>query len=197
MKRSILILLMCLGAVVPAWANDIYLDQEGDNSVITINQDGSTNVIGTQLAPVFIGGGSNNVTIDQIGSNNTLAMVVNGAATDVISTVTGSNNSQAINCGTTVSASCSGSLIKQTVIGDNNTLTANLGGGANHHSEIEITGDTNTVTHTSTNTGTAFAKVTVVGDTNVIGITQSGTTAKTVTVNSTGIGNNITINQQN
>lgn len=180
-----------------AVANEVYMEQVGDNSTIAITQDGSNNRIGTALDPAYIGSGSNTVTIDQIGSANELDIVVNGAATDVLVSVTGSNNIQTINCGTTVSASCNGSTISQTIVGDSNILTANLGGGANHTSTMNIAGDFNTVTHTSTNTGTTSADITVTGNTNTIGVTQSGTTAKSVTVNSTGNSNNITINQTN
>jgi hypothetical protein len=180
-----------------AGANEVYIEQVGDNSAITITQDGSSNRIGTALAPAYIGSGSNTVTIDQVGSGNELDMIVNGAATDVVVDVLGSNNISTIDCGTTASASCNGSFIKQAIAGDDNIVTQNLGGGANHTSEITIAGSTNTVTHTSTNTGITSANITVTGDTNTIGVTQSGTTAKSVTVNSTGNNNNISINQTN
>jgi hypothetical protein len=124
-------------------------------------------------------------------------MVVNGATAEVVVDTTGSNNIQTINCGTLGSASCSGSTIKQVVNGDSNIITQNLGTGANHYSEINVTGSTNTITHTSTNTGSSTVNISSTGDTNTIGVTQSGTTAKTVTVNSTGSSNNISINQSN
>jgi hypothetical protein len=178
-----------------AQANEIYIEQVGDNSTIAITQDGLGNRIGTVLAPAYIGSGSNNVTIDQIGSGNELDIVVNGAATDVIVDVLGGNNVSTIDCGSTNSAGCSGSFIKQAITGDLNTVTQDLGAGANHTSEITIVGDSNTVTHTSTATGTASANITVSGDTNIIGVTQSGLTAKSVVVNSTGNLNNISISQ--
>ena len=180
-----------------AVANEVYMEQVGDGSTIAITQDGSSNRIGTALAPVYIGSGSNSVTIDQIGGGNELDLIVNGAATDVVLSAVGDNNVQTVNCGTAVSASCSGSYIKQDITGDNNTITQNLGGGANHTSEITVVGSTNTITHTSTNTGTTSANISVSGDTNTIGVTQSGTTAKSVTVNSTGNNNNISITQSN
>jgi len=178
-----------------AVANEVYIEQVGDSSTIAITQDGSSNRIGTALAPTFIGSGSNTVTIDQIGSGNELDMIVNGAATDVTLSVTGNNNVQTINCGSAASASCGGSTITQTIAGDNNTVTASL--GANHTSTMTITGSSNTVSHNSTNTGVTSADITVSGDTNTIGVTQSGTTAKSVTVNSTGNNNNISITQSN
>jgi len=176
-------------------ANEIYVEQVGNSSTVTITQDGSDNRIGTALNPAYIGSGSNTVTIDQIGSNNTLDMVVNGSGTDVTVSTTGSTNTQEINCGTTNSAGCSGSTISQTVIGDNNDVKQLLGAGANHTSTIAITGDLNIVTHASTATGTTSADITVIGNTNTVSVTQSGMLNKNVTVSSTGDLNNISIVQ--
>ncbi len=180
-----------------AYSNEVYMEQVGDNSVVTITQDGASNIVGTALAPAFIGGGSNTLTVDQIGAGHELAMTVNGAATTVAVLVTGSNNMSNITCGTTMSASCSGSSIQQTITGDNNTVTQSLGGGANHTSALTVTGDTNTVSHTSTNTGAVNVNYTVLGDTNNVSITTSGTTAKTVNATTSGSGNTVTIVQTN
>ncbi len=186
-------LVLCGGV----FANEIYIEQVGDSSTIAITQDGTGNKVGDTGVgnEAFVGGGSNVVTIDQIGSNNTLAMVVNGAATGVIVDVAGSGNESTINCGTTQSAGCSGSTIKQVIAGDDNIVTQNLGTGANHYSEINIAGSTNTVTHTSTNSGASTVNITATGDSNIIGVTQSGITAKTVSVNSTGNSNTVNITQ--
>lgn len=178
-------------------ANEIYMEQSGDSSNIAITQDGASNIIGTQLSPSFIGGGSNNVTIDQLGAGNELQFIVNGAATSMVVNVTGGNNISSINCGSANSASCSGSTIWQNITGDNNTVTQNLGSGANHVSKIAITGDTNTVAHTSTNSGAVNMQYTVTGDLNNISVSTTGTTAKTVNATTTGSNNNITIVQTN
>jgi hypothetical protein len=178
-----------------AYANEVYIEQVGSGSTINITQQGTDNRIGEAATPAYIGSGSNTVTIDQIGATNTLDMVVNGAGTDVIVTTTGDNNVQTINCGTTQSASCSGSYIKQQVTGDSNTVTQDLGSGANHTSEIAVTGDSNSVTHTSTVTGTASANITVSGNTNTVAVTQSGMLNKSVTVTSNGNSNTVNITQ--
>ena len=195
LKASVFI--MALLAVNFVYANEVYIEQIGDSSTINITQDGTGNKVGDSLTPIFIGGGSNTVNIDQIGSNNVLAMVMNGAAASATVTTTGSGNTQTINCGTTTSAGCSGSVIKQIVTGDDNVVTQDLGTGANHNSEINIVGSTNTITHTSTNAGASNVNITATGDLNNIGVTQSGTTAKTVTINSTGNSNNISVVQSN
>jgi hypothetical protein len=197
MKRTILIVAMIMAGVTGTWANEVYVEQVGDSSTIAITQDGTGNKVGDTGVgnEAFIGGGSNAVTIDQVGSNNTLTMTVNGSAASVIVDIAGSGNESTINCGTTQSAGCSSSTIKQVIAGDDNIVTQDLGTGANHYSEINVTGDTNTVTHTSTNSGASTVNITATGDSNTIGVTQSGITAKTVSVNSTGNSNNINIVQ--
>jgi hypothetical protein len=195
MKLKAIVLIMAVLGLTNVYSNEVYIDQVGDSSTVTIVQDGTGNIVGDSAVPAFIGGGSNIVNIQQIGGGNELAMVANGAATEVVVDTTGDNNIQTISCGTTLSATCSSSTIKQVVVGDSNVITQDLGTGANHYSEIDVTGSTNTITHTSTNTGASTVNVTAIGDTNTIGVTQSGITAKTVIVNSTGNSNTISINQ--
>jgi hypothetical protein len=198
MKSKVIALVMAILGVCNVYANDVYIEQVGSGSTINITQEGSGNQVGTSTTDVYIGSGSNVVTIDQVGDNNSLAMVVNGSSADVTVNTTGSGNIQTIDCGTTSSAGCSASTITQTVTGDDNTITQALGAGANHTSNITVTGDTNTVTHTSTSTAGATMNATITGDTNTVSVTQSGTlTQQNVTINSTGSSNSITINQSN
>ena len=184
-----------------ASANDVYIEQVGDGATVTITQDGSSNRIGDNGTPSIIKGDANIVTIDQIGSSNTLDMVINGAAVTAIVTTNGSNNTQVINCGTANSATCGSSYIKQQVDGDNNTVTQNLVAAATQHSEILITGDYNTVTHTTSGSGAHSGIITVTGGValsgNTISLTQGGTNAQQATITSTGNGNAITVNQSN
>jgi hypothetical protein len=195
MKLKTIAFVFAMLGVSFGYANDVYVEQVGDASTITINQEGTGNRVGTALDSVYIGSGSNEVAIDQIGSGNELDMVVNGSATNVTVNTVGSGNKQIINCGTTSSAGCSGSTITQTVTGDDNIITQNLGSGANHTSNITVTGDTNIITNTSTNTATTVNNITVAGDQNNVSLTQSGMLPKNVTVNSTGSLNTISITQ--
>jgi hypothetical protein len=180
-----------------AWANELYMEQSGDSSTITITQDGASNEIGTQLSPVFIGGGSNTVNIEQIGAGNQLQFTVNGASTAMTIEQHGSNNTGTVTCGTTANASCSGSTIWQLITGDDNVITQTLGAGGNHNSKITVTGDTNTVSHTSTNTGAVSMQYTVTGNTNTISVTTAGTTVKALNATTTGNSNTVTIVQTN
>lgn len=197
MKSKVIAFVMAILGVCNVYANDVYIEQVGSSSTVTITQEGTGNEVGNSTTDVYIGSGSNVVDVTQTGDNNTLAMVVNGSSADVTVTTIGSGNEQVINCGTTSSAGCSGSTITQTVTGDDNIITQNLGAGANHTSNITVTGDTNTVTHTSTATGTTTMNATISGNLNTVGVTQSGMTTQNVTINSTGNSNTITVNQSN
>lgn len=193
MKKIALIFMMIMLSNV--YAAEIYIEQSGSSSTVNINQEGIGNIVGDSLNPFYIGGGSNNVDIDQIGDNNNLQGVVNGAGTNTQVTTNGSGNIQNINCGTALSAGCSSSVIKQIVTGNDNTVTQDLGTGASHNSQINISGSDNSITHTSTNAGASTVNISVDGSQNTVGVTQSGLTAKTLSVTSTGNNNNITINQ--
>ena len=197
MKLKAIAFMMAILGFCNVYANDVYVEQVGSSSTVTITQEGTGNEAGNLTDSLYIGGGSNVVTVDQIGDNNTLAMVVNGASADVTVNTTGSGNQQVINCGTISSAGCGGSTITQTVTGDDNIITQNLGAGASHTSNVTVTGDTNEITHTSTATGTTTMNATVSGNLNTIGVTQSGMTTQNVNINSTGNSNTITINQSN
>lgn len=194
--RAIAFVMALLG-IGYAHANDIYIEQAGNSSTIDITQQGIGNQIGNSTDSIYIGGGSNSLTIEQIGDSNILAMVVNGSAASGVLSYTGSDNTVTLDCGTTVSAGCSGATINHTVVGDTNTITQNLGAGANHTTNLTVTGDNNTVTHTSTATGTTVMNATITGDSNALAVTQSGMTTQTVILNATGNSNTISVTQSN
>jgi hypothetical protein len=184
-----------------ARANDVYMEQIGDGATITILQDGNSNRIGADGTPSIFKGDANLVTVDQIGSSNTLDAIINGAAVTATVTTNGSSNTQVINCGTANSATCGSSIIKQEVTGDNNTVTQNLVAASTQNSEILITGDENTVTHDTSGAGAHSGIITVTGGValsgNTISLTQGGTNAQQATITSTGNSNVITVNQSN
>jgi hypothetical protein len=200
LKGTIFALGMMAGLHAQA-ANEIYIEQVGDDATVTLKQAGNNNTIGDALAPAFIGGGQNTVYIEQSGSSNQLAMLVNGAGTNVTSVVTGDSNQQTITCGTSISASCSGSAITHTITGDNNDVKSLLGtnGGA-HTSNITVLGDYNHVTHSSSGSGANSATINVTGSgsgatPNAITVSQSGMNTQSATVNASGNNLNISVIQ--
>jgi hypothetical protein len=192
MKSKVIALVMAILGVCNVYANDVYIQQVGSSSTIDIRQEGSGNQVGDSSTNVYIGSGSNVVNIDQVGDNNTLAMVVNGSSADVTLNVIGSGNQQTIDCGTRGAAGCSGSTINQTITGDTNTITQDLGAGANHTTNLTITGDTNTVNQTSTATGTVTSTTTISGSDNKLTHLISGSGTKTATISITGSTNGST-----
>lgn len=88
-----------------AWANDVYIEQIGDNTVVNVTQYGSANKVEGLLPgdPAIIAGDGNTVSISQIGVGNTLKLSVGtnnigglGSGVAVTTTADGSGNTQTI-----------------------------------------------------------------------------------------------------
>lgn len=211
MLKKLLVALAVSGLVsAGAWANDVYIEQIGDNSTVSITQTGAGNLVngnvgGTGNAddPALIKGDLNNVTISQIGANNTLSMVINnqtnGTGATVVVSADGSGNNQTIGCGTALSSSCNASLIRSEIVGNNNNTVQTLSGGV-VQSKIAITGNYNNVTHTASGAGLHSGEITVSGSgtsniANAITLTQSGALTKNAVITSNGSNNNISVTQ--
>ena len=85
LSRKVLTSLMMAGMLSSgAWANDVYVEQIGDNSSVSITQTGAGNMVNGNLAglgnsddPALIRGDLNDVTINQLGSGNILSLILN------------------------------------------------------------------------------------------------------------------------
>ena len=212
LSRKLLAILMASGMMSSgAFANDVYMEQVGDNSIISITQSGAGNLINGNVGgtgntddAALIKGDLNDVTITQIGSSNTLSLILNnqssGTGSTVVVAAMGSGNTQTIGCGTALSSNCNASVIRSEISGDDNTTLQTLSGGV-VQSKISINGSNNTVTHTASGAGLHNGEITVSGSgqgggsTNVVSLTQSGVTAKNAIITSTGSTNTISITQ--
>jgi hypothetical protein len=188
--------------------NSIYIDQSGDNSTITITQDGAGNTvrglpgIGTSSqTPAKIWGDNNTVVIDQIGSGSMLRFGIDtttgGTGTPSIRySVTGNNadatiksmNPGAANDSPIIDVQQSGNFaflnINQTGIGPNNSITAVQNGGNNNSLTVNQSSDTtSTVDVNQTGGG---------GNTTTINQSQGKNDVSLITV---GASNTTTINQ--
>ena len=193
-----------------AFANDVYMEQIGDNSIISITQTGAGNTVngnvgGTGNAddPAIIRGDLNNVTINQIGASNTISMIINnetsGTGSTVVVSADGSNNNQTIGCGTALSSTCNASVIRSEITGNSNNTVQTLSGGV-VQSKININGNFNNVTHTASGVGLHSGEITVSGSgtstvAHAVTLTQSGASAKNAIITSNGSNNNINITQ--
>lgn len=179
--------LMVLSLSVFAADNSIYIDQMGDNSTVTITQDGAGNKvrglpgIGTSATtPAKIYGDGTLVSVSQIGSGSVLSLAMvstiasgAGSGTSVTYSVTGNNATAIINSngdGQGVSAS--------------NTININQNGN-NANADVNVLGSTNQLSITTSG-----------GSNNSVTATQNGNNNNTIISNTGGGANNTTTNQQ-
>ena len=183
-------------------ANDIYIEQSGDNTTVSVTQYGAGNKVEGMLPgdPGIIAGDGNIVSISQIGVSNLLKLSVGtsniggpGTGVTVTATADGSGNTQSIMCGGAMGG-CAATTITSNITGNSNSVTQFLDGNTTS-SIINVTGGGNTLNHTGSGAGKHTGEITVVGDTNNISLTQSGPLAQNAIISHNGSGNTITVNQ--
>ena len=211
LSRKLLAILLASGMVTTgAWANDVYVEQIGDNAIVSITQTGAGNMVNGNLGGLgnpddaaLIRGDLNDVTISQIGSGNILSLILNnesnGTGATVVVSADGSSNTQNISCGTALSSSCNASIIRSEISGNNNNTVQTLSGGA-IQSKIAINGNYNNVTHTASGVGFHSGEITVSGSgtssiANAVTLIQSGAQTKNAVITSNGSNNNIIVTQ--
>jgi hypothetical protein len=211
LSRKVLAILMTSAMLSSgAWANDVYIEQIGDNAIVSITQTGAGNLVNGNVGgtgntddKALIRGDLNDVTINQIGSGNILSLVLNnesnGTGATVVVSADGSNNTQTIGCGTALSSSCNASIIRSEITGNNNNTVQMLSGGV-VQSKIAINGNWNNVTHTASGVGFHSGEITVSGSgssslANAVTLTQSGALTKNAIITSNGSNNNINVTQ--
>lgn len=175
-KLLTVLMIASMSTIVSAADNTIYIDQAGDFSNITINQDGSGNQVRSLAAkisnnssdPAIIRGNNVNVNINQTGANNKMNLGIDasmGTSKSVdltYSTVnqgnlTGSNNIATFQLGTsgTKASDTIVSVIQLngsntadvSMIGSDNQLTAiQSGGGATLISTVDAAGTRQDIT---------------------------------------------------
>jgi hypothetical protein len=209
LSRKILAILMASGMLSSgAFANDVYVEQIGDNAIVSITQTGAGNMVNGNVGglgnvddPALILGDLNDVTISQIGAGNIASLIINnpGTGSTVVVSADGSSNTQSIGCGTALSASCNASIIRSEITGNSNNTVQTLSGGA-VQSKISINGNWNNVTHTASEAGLHSGEIIVSGSgvsgaANAVTLTQSGAMTKNAVITSNGSNNNVIVTQ--
>jgi hypothetical protein len=211
LSRKVLTSLMMAGMLSSgAWANDVYVEQIGDNAIVSITQTGAGNMVNGNIGGLgnaddaaLIRGDLNDVTISQIGSGNILSLILNnessGTGSTVVVSADGSNNTQNISCGTALTSSCNASIIRSEITGNNNNTIQTLSGGV-VQSKIAVNGNYNNVTHTASGVGLHTGEITVSGSgtssiANAVTLTQSGALTKNAVITSNGSNNNVIVTQ--
>jgi hypothetical protein len=193
-----------------AVANEIYIDQIGDNSTVSVTQTGAGNIVngnvggtGANDDAAIVRGDLNTVTITQIGASNTASIVINnetnGTGAAVVVSADGSGNNQTVGCGTALASTCNANTIRSEIVGNNNTTVQTLSGGA-AQSKINVTGNYNSVSHTASGAGLHTGDITVTGSgtsaaPNTVTLTQTGASNKNAVITSNGSNNNVTVTQ--
>jgi hypothetical protein len=207
LSAILLSIVMLITGLALASDNSIYIDQAGDNASVTVDQDGSANVVrglpgaGTsETTPASIQGDGNQVSVSQIGSGNTVKLGVKTTTGQTIInySLTGSTNSNAvIDIGSaqvpgnanTINITQDGNASTANVMsrGAGNTATINTSGGANNSATIGMIGDNITGSITSTLGGGNDISLDLQSPGGSASVTAGGAT-NTVTIQQTGGG---------
>jgi hypothetical protein len=201
LSRKLLTILMMAGMLssgsLLAADNSIYIDQAGDFTNVTINQDGAGNQvkglsssvsINSPTDPALIRGNNVNVNINQTGSNNKMGLGIDatmGTSKSVDLTystvnsgnISGSNNLATFQLGTSNSRA-SDTIVSVTQLNGSNTANVSMVGSDNQLTALQSGGGA-TLISTVDATGTRQD------------ITTSGGTANSVTTNLTGDNGNV------
>lgn len=214
---------MLLSGLGFAADNSIYIDQSGDNTSVTVTQDGAGNVVrGIQVpgggtsntTPAKIYGDSNTVVVEQIGSgsrldfgiNTTIAATPQAGGNMFRYKVTGNNAVAIINSNNDGQGTSASNIVdvEQTgnnayaninVLGTNNKITAVTTGGANNSFTSVVNGDGNKQVVNISGGGGNQASISQLGNAGVVDLTSVGASNQ-FTVNQTGggaVGHNTTI----
>ena len=148
-KRKLAVILFSLLGFVNSFAvdNSIYIDQTGSNSTVNINQDGAGNKVGglgsggpTDSNRAILYGNAQTVTVNQVGSNNTLqenlrTVATSGNGNNFNYSATGNSNQAVIDSN---SAGASGAS-------DSNNVGLTITGNSNVN-KVNVVGTTNNIT---------------------------------------------------
>jgi hypothetical protein len=217
-RKLLTVLLMCGSATSWAVDNSIYIDQSGDNAVVTITQDGAGNRVNgivsnnagqsTDAAKIY--GDGNIVTVNQVGAGNKLSLGIDRgtgtatAANNINYSVTGNNATAYIDLNNNGSAGAAGNAVTITqtgdgtssrlaMVGDSNVLNLVTSGGANNSFQSSVTGNSNSQTLNVTGGGGNSVATSQTGDGNTINVTSVGATNSMI-INQADGGHSATIN---
>lgn len=152
MKTNIVIVFvigLLLGST--AWANEIYIDQIGDNLDLDITQDGTNNQFGDSTTDVSLSGDDMTFSITQTGNNNDIAAVIKGTNYTGTWSFVGDYNTVDLLCSSSATGDCDTVTLNITTTGDSNTFDFDIGetqDGSSSNVSFTVTGDNNIIAST-------------------------------------------------
>jgi hypothetical protein len=184
-----------------ATTNKVYIDQAGQNVNVNIEQTGTGNVFGTVSDPIYLRGDNQTIIGIQTGNNNSVLMGIDSSAPGVNeANVTiqqiGNNNTADIRAGLGTNVNVDSLDMNVKFTGNSNQFTF-LGSGKNITSSIDFAGNSNQLTIDAMSNN-ASQTLKFVGDFNTIDITQTGvagTYGHSAWMDFTGSSNSITTQQ--
>lgn len=195
-KLLTVLIVASMSTIVSAADNTIYIDQAGDFSNITINQDGSGNQVRSLAAkasnnpidPAIIRGNNVSVNINQTGANNKMNLGIDATmgttksvdltySTVNSTTLVGNNNNATFQLGNSGSKAID-TIVSVTQLNNNNTTDVSMVGSDNQLTAIQSGGGA-TLISTVDASGTRQD------------ITTSGGSGNSVTTNLTGNNGNV------
>jgi hypothetical protein len=220
---SKLLTIMLFGISATSWAvdNSIYIDQAGDNSTITMTQDGAGNKVkgilsngtaGSETTPSKLVGNNQTVTVNQAGPNNILTLGANstigtnGKGIDInyqvdvggnVGFINSNNNGIGVSAGNLIDIIQLGgnAITNVSMLGNTNSLTVRSSGGGGNSITATIDADNVTAVVDQTLGGGNVTTLDLTGSKGNVNITSTGATNLTSVTQSGGgtNGNNVGI----
>ena len=194
--------------------NSIYIDQSGDNSTITMQQDGAGNRVkgillndsaGGTTDPAKLTGNAQTINIEQTGATNVLAIGVNSTQGGTVSgyanvgvdlnyVVSGGGNTGYININNDGTGTAIGNVVGITQAGGGATTTLNMTGTSNSLSVTQSGGANNSFTGTINADETVATVNDTLGGGNSTTLDMTGNKGQ-VSVTTTGATNTTSVTQ--
>jgi hypothetical protein len=159
-------------------ANDIYIQQSGDNLDLDITQDGQNNQAGNSTTAMSLTGDTMTFSISQVGDSNVIEALINGTTYTGNINLTGGSNTVDLDC---AANNCDTVSMSIDVTGDSADITVDLGSTADSSDYVGTIDITSNASETFTLTVNAAAADADIDITNSLGsagntstYTQSG-----------------------
>ena len=216
-KKILTVMLLSVSAISWATDNSVYIDQAGDNSTITMTQDGAGNRIkgiltngtaGANTDPSKLVGNNQTVTVNQAGPNNILTLGANstvgtnGKGIDInyqvdvggnIGFINSNNNGQGVSASNLIDIIQLGGNAIATIsmLGNTNSLTVRSSGGGGNSIVADIDADNVIAVVNQTLGGGNDTTLNLTGNKGGVNITSTGATnISSVTQSGGGVNGN-------
>jgi len=174
-NKIIKMLLLSWLCLTPAVANDIYIQQSGDNLDLDITQDGQNNQAGNSTTAMSLTGDTMTFSISQVGDSNVIEATINGTTYTGNINLTGGLNTVDLDC---AASNCDTVSMSIDVTGDSADITVDLGSTADASDYVGTIDITSAAAETFTltvNAAAADADIDITNSLGTVGNTSSYT----------------------